>query len=102
MRGKETGGYSEQGLGYVLIPEQVLDQMGTISDEALRIVLYLHVAQKRAGVVGVPVALGELAEYCGLNQGRTRLGLKHLSKMRWVENVPDSDCWRLLPPMLVG
>jgi hypothetical protein len=102
MRGKESGGSREHGLGYVLIPEQLLNQMGTISDEALRVVLYLHVAQKRAGVVGVPVPLGELAEHCGLNLGRARLGLSHLSKMRWVESIPDTDCWRLLPPTLVG
>lgn len=102
MRRKDRGEHSELGLGYILIPEELLDQMGTISDEVLRIVLFLHVAQKRAGVVGVAVPIGELAEHCGLNLGRTRLGLSHLSKMHWVENVPDTDSWRLLPPLLVG
>lgn len=101
MKENESGRRRTKPLGYVLIPEQLLDQLARISEPALRIVLYLHLAQFRAGMVGVPVALAELAQKSGFSEERARDALTQLTQAQWVEPVPGTQKWRLSPPLLM-
>lgn len=82
------------GVARVQVPRWILERMGEMTDEALRLVLAFLTIESREGKgIGVPVA--ELAEKAGLSQGRAKLALTALGLQRFAEPV-EPGVWRLL------
>jgi hypothetical protein len=89
---------------YVAIPRELLEQLDVITDEGLRVLLGLLMEENRTGIPGTTVAVGELAEKCGLNLARTRLAAMRLAEVNWVAEA-SADVFHILwepPPGMAG
>jgi DNA-binding transcriptional ArsR family regulator len=88
------------GVECVAVPRWLLERLGSLGDEPLRIVLTFLVAEHAAKQAGVPVTLGELAENAGLSVGRTSLALLSLVRegVVSVEEEHRFGLVALLPP----
>jgi hypothetical protein len=77
----------------VPVARWLLERMGEITDETLRLLLALALTEHASGEVGIGVDVAELAEISGLNLGRTRLALLALGMQGWVEPLKP-EVWR--------
>lgn len=85
--GQKGGSAGISSEDYILLPFFLLEQMGSLSDEAFRLVirLHYHVWVSRDALVLVPVA--ELAEGAGLSLARAQKALAVLADQGWVRRV---------------
>lgn len=87
------------GESHVAVLEGFLDQMGTMSEEYLRLALYFRLAEHRAGRTGVSVPLTELARGTGMSAERVQAALESLVPSRRVEaDGPRAWRWRPYAP----
>lgn len=95
---RPTGDRSQR---FLKVPMWLAEEMCQFADEWLRLILFFYLHGDRAGGLGTPVGLGELAEGAGLSLGRARLGLAQLTAFKVVEPV-GPDEWRATARLPAG